>query len=343
MLLLKFVGKFLIYLVLTLISIFVIAYFAINPDTQIAMTAEYDDSIEAIQIDSSFFHSESYGITGDPVLIIVHGGPGFDFKNLLPLKALADSSNYVIFYDQRGSGLSPRVNPEEISIASSLADLDSVVENYRSDNKVNILGHGWGAALATEYTANNLEKVNKLILAESIYLKPEIAESRKQETAPGTASEVSNLFTMFTLFMEALHVKTPDDQAWMDYLLYKMMTIDISNNNPVSKYFCDSLNTDYFNVWRMGSFSNQRIMSEIVNEGNYVHDFSVGIENFSGETLIISSECNQVFGFDTQKEHESLFQNVDHVLIKDSGHLMFSEQTDTCLTLINDFLKSTSE
>jgi len=45
------------------------------------------------------------------------------------LKELSDEY-YVVFYDQRGSGLSPRVDPAELTLDSSIEDLDRIVEHY---------------------------------------------------------------------------------------------------------------------------------------------------------------------------------------------------------------------
>jgi hypothetical protein len=53
--------------------------------------------------------------------------PGADYRSLLDLKALADDY-FVVFYDQRGTGLSPRVeDPGELTYELYLDDLAAFV------------------------------------------------------------------------------------------------------------------------------------------------------------------------------------------------------------------------
>ena len=89
--------------------------------------------------------------------------------------ALADEY-YVVFFDQRGSGLSPRVNTEEITQESAIADLDSIVEYFGQGKIVNIVGHSWGAMLAPAYLGRYPEKVDHVVLAEPGFLNSEFAE-----------------------------------------------------------------------------------------------------------------------------------------------------------------------
>ena len=86
-----------------------------------------------------------------PPIVVVHGGPDFDHFYLLPeLDRLAGAFR-LIYYDQRGRGLSAAgVRPEDVSIASELDDLDLVRRHFGLET-VAVLGHSWGGVLAMEY------------------------------------------------------------------------------------------------------------------------------------------------------------------------------------------------
>ncbi len=71
-------------------------------------TVATDPSIPHIKIDDITFHAETFGEPTNPVVVVIHGGPGGDYGYLLNLHQLADEY-FVVFYDQRGAGLSPRV------------------------------------------------------------------------------------------------------------------------------------------------------------------------------------------------------------------------------------------
>ena len=100
---------------------------------------------------------------GQPI-VVLHGGPDFDHTYLLPdLDRLADAYR-LIYYDQRGRGRSAEgVRPEDVTLASDLADLDKVREHYRLA-KTAILGHSWGTVLALEYALRHPDRVSHLIL-----------------------------------------------------------------------------------------------------------------------------------------------------------------------------------
>ncbi len=62
------------------------------------------------------------------VIIVLHGGPGHDFRSLEGLAALSDSYR-VIFYDQRGAGLSERAPAEDLTLAGHMVKLGAVIDH----------------------------------------------------------------------------------------------------------------------------------------------------------------------------------------------------------------------
>src|SRR5262249_28515490 len=98
------------------------------------------------------------------VVIVLHGGPDFDHSYLLPeLDRLSDSYR-LIYYDQRGRGRSADgVNPEDVTLASDIADMEKVREHFKLDSVV-LLGHSWGTVLALEYALRYPQRVSRMIL-----------------------------------------------------------------------------------------------------------------------------------------------------------------------------------
>src|SRR5580765_7283461 len=85
---------------------------ASDPGNLIPKTVAEDPSLPAIDLAGTRFHAEAFGDANAPVLLVLHGGPGSDYRNLLPLQALADDGYRVVFWDQRGAGLSARHAPD---------------------------------------------------------------------------------------------------------------------------------------------------------------------------------------------------------------------------------------
>jgi proline iminopeptidase len=334
---LKITGK--IFLgIISIIIVFVIVMFIItNNDYSLPKTVEYDQSLPHIEIDSVIFHSETFGSDTNEVVIIVHGGPGNDYRYLLPLKQLS-KEYFVVFYDQRGSGLSPRVNVKEHSLENSLNDLANVIDYYAPDKKINIIGHSWGGMLASGYIAKHPDRVNKAVLAEPGMLTSEMAE--KFMAQYHIKLNWSYIKTMFLTIFESFHIETLDNQERIDYIFPKMATLN-EEGNPMRKYYCEeNIENSSFPTWRSSGIASQEIMKKLLNEkGNIEIDLVSGLGNFSNKVLFIVGECNQIVGEKFQREQMKYFPKSEMKIIKDAGHTMFGEKTAESIELMEQFFK----
>ena len=131
-------------------------------------TVDQDTSLPSISANGTQLHAEAFGNPDSALLIILHGGPGSDYRYLLNCKAFANQGYRVVFYDQRGSGLSKRHPKNSYSLQLMSDDLSAVIAHYRTSptQKVFFLGHSWGAMLATIYINQYPTRVNGVILAE---------------------------------------------------------------------------------------------------------------------------------------------------------------------------------
>jgi proline iminopeptidase len=95
---------------------------------------------------------------------VLHGGPDFDHRYLLPALDQFQDVFRLIYYDQRGRGQSAsNVRPEEVTLASEVDDLDKVRQHFGLDTAA-LFGHSWGAVLALEYALRHPSHVSQLIL-----------------------------------------------------------------------------------------------------------------------------------------------------------------------------------
>ncbi len=121
------------------------------PGNLVPATVDDNPSLPRVAIADTLLHSETFGDPTDPMIMVLHGGPGSDYRAMLPLRALADDGFFVVFWDQRGSGLSRRHDADSYSFEGYLEDLRLVLEHYTDapDQPVVFLGHSWGAMYAT--------------------------------------------------------------------------------------------------------------------------------------------------------------------------------------------------
>ncbi|MDR2381226.1 MAG: alpha/beta hydrolase [Bifidobacteriaceae bacterium] len=92
-----------------------------------------------------------------PVVLFVHGGPGFSETFLgYRVKKLLGEAATLVFWDQRGAGkslaASPWPVPYSITIEDVRRDMEAVVahlkQRYRRD-KIIVMGHSWGSILGS--------------------------------------------------------------------------------------------------------------------------------------------------------------------------------------------------
>ncbi len=130
--------------------------------TSVPPTVDNDPSLDHVELQGYRFHVRRYGDKSLPPIVVVHGGPGGDSKYLYPIQGLA-KNNHVIFYDQRGTGLSPRVHKEALTLDISLDDLHAVVSHYGGQGQVKLIGHSWGAMLVLGYLGRHPERVSHAV------------------------------------------------------------------------------------------------------------------------------------------------------------------------------------
>src|SRR5438309_8045682 len=100
---------------------------------------------------------------GLPV-VVLHGGPDFDRRYLLPDLDRLAAFLRLMYYDQRGRGLSAAgVRAEDVSMSSEMDDLDALRRRLGVETWA-VLGHSWGAVLAIEYAVRHPERVSHLVL-----------------------------------------------------------------------------------------------------------------------------------------------------------------------------------
>ena len=334
---LKKLARVLVYIALALMAIYLIFYLLAWGDYEVANTVEQDPSIPHLTISDVTFHSESFGNPENPVVIVLHGGPGNDYKYLLALKSLANEY-YVVFYDQRGTGLSPRVPGEQLTLENMVEDLHNIVLHFGKGNPVNIIGHSWGGMLASAYIGKYPNTVNKLILAEPGPLTPTIAKVYEAELKLTINWEL--IVHLGKAYFKSLHVEEIDDQARNDFFFQYFTSTKEVEHHPMAPYFCnnDITNAD-FDYWRFSATSSYEIMMKGMQGDKSSMNLADGGKAFTNKILFLAGDCNQLIGPDFQEQQRLLFANTEMVIINNAGHFMFSEEPDACDAAVRNFMQ----
>ena len=285
-----------------------------KPGALVPLTADEDSSIPSLAINGTLLHVEAFGKPTDPLLIVIHGGPGGDFRSLLNAKDFADDGFYVVFYDQRGTGLSKREDRSqyegEEAVQLFIDDLDAVINLFQfgPDQKVFLLGHSWGAMLATAYINQHPEKISGVVLAEPGGL-----------TWPQTEEYLSRS-NKVKLFTEAINDALVPEQiiagrSVHEVLDYKASFFSSYENAPGNTIG----NPGPYPFWRNGAVSFEALNE---NADRYGFNFTTNLQQYSREVLFLYSENNSAYGANWAETVSKPFPNVEIDIVNNCGHEM---------------------
>lgn len=279
-------------------------------------TVEHDPSLPSIPVNGTLLHSEAFGDPDSALLIILHGGPGADYRSLLNCKEFASQGWRVIFYDQRGSGLSKRHPKNSYSLQLMYDDLGAVINYYRrsATQKVFLLGHSWGAILATGYINKYPAAISGVILAEPgglVY--DDIQDYLKRARNVNPASELFNDVSYPDQFITGKE----DQHAVADYKYALAAVADGAKGNPTG-------NEARPPFWRFG----QVVAAALTEIGDKEKpDFTSNINQFSTKILFVYSENNKAYGLQYAQKVSSAFPHVQLFKVNGAGHDLLAFQT----------------
>lgn len=287
-----------------------------QPGLLVPRTVDQDGSLSSITVNNTQLHAEAFGNASDPMIVVLHGGPGLDYRYLLNCKALADHGYYVVFYDQRGSGLSKRESKSGFSLQIMMDDLSAVIAHYRKspDQKIILLGHSWGAMLATAYINQYPDVIDGTILAEpGGFVWQDIKEYIVRAQRYAITSETLNDATYLDQFISGRDT----DHEQLDYKFGLASISENSDVNPVG----NEANCPF---WRMGAIVN-RAMFEIGERDQ--PDWTVNLDAYTTKVLFLYSENNKAYGLEYAQHVSSAYSNVQLQRINGAGHDMLSFST----------------
>ncbi len=285
----------------------------------------------------------------NPSIIFLHGGPGGYIHSAIieQMKALSKNGYNVYLYDQIGSGLSDRLpKPKDYSFGKHLNDLDEIIKLQIKTNKVILIGHSYGGILATHFTADHPELVDKLILSSPGDLQPQ------RENNDGTVADLNKIYPTPSQYQ----FKTPIEvfeQTERDFLqpriVMSMLCAMVFNFKWASdKEFDDYTNTMASKFTKGMVADPKNVKPEEGGAGGYSHGFS----NYYGNLADVRSKLKQlnistlvIQGQYDQGEYSSVFEYADllkgeYKFIENAGHIIWWDKPNDYNNEIAKFLNS---
>jgi proline iminopeptidase len=290
-------------------------------------TVTEDASLPSIPVNGTHLHAETFGNPGDPMVIMLHGGPGSDYRSMLNAKALANDGYFIVFYDQRGSGLSQRHDKSSYSLQLMTDDLTAVISYYRKSpsQKIFLLGHSWGAMLATAYINSYPTAINGAILAEpGGFTWDETSDyiSRTKKLSP--FNENSN----DALYPDQFFTGKENEHEILDYKLALAANFDSREGNPLG-------NAGPYPFWRYGAVVQSALFETASKDG---FDWTTNLGQYKTKVLFCYSEFNKAYGPGHARLLASAYPQVQLEMIKGAGHEILYFGWNNFYPLVKNYL-----
>lgn len=299
-----------------------------EPGSLVPKTVDQNAALPSIFVNGAQLHSQAFGPEDGTLIICIHGGPGADYRYMLNCKTLATKGYRVVFYDQRGAGLSQRF-PRNwyLSQGNDAMDkifydeLKGVIAHYRTSvsQKVILLGQSWGAMLATAYAGKYPNEIDGLIVAEPGGLQwDDVLDYVDKSRSFGLWGETLNDATFIDQFITG----NENEHEILDYKLSVLaatnrivgdMGVKLGVNAPAD----------------VQSRSGAVVSAASFEIGQDLKpDFSAGISNFPVKTLFIYSSNNKAYPDSWAEKISSAYVKKEIFKAQGVGHSGMLDQID---------------
>lgn len=266
-------------------------------------------------------------------LVLIHGGPGGTHHGFHPWFGRAAEFARVIYYDQRGCGLSDyEPGPDGYSVEQAVEDLEGLRRALGVDTFV-LVGFSYGGFLAQYYTTRYPENVAGLVLVgASPGISADLGRSRQQtfisDEEQAQIREIRN----------QLRALAPE-REWSDA---EFMALLVYNNHVNG----DWKRQHYYkpSPERMAQIALYEWVQDGIFNGRMSQ--SAGRVDMTGAfdanpipTLILEGDWDLTWG---PEKREALSANHPHarmITFERAGHSIFSEDPDAFFSALREFIQ----
>ncbi|MBN1220953.1 MAG: alpha/beta hydrolase [Anaerolineae bacterium] len=295
-----------------------------------------DDHFWQVEPDIQLYH---FAAGEGRNVLIIHGGPGYPYRQLwLGLEPLTNKFKFH-FYDQRGCGRSTRpidrfssgnyyqnvqTLDQTLGLGAQIADIERI-RQILGDEKLILIGHSWGGFLAALYAAEFPEHVEAMILV------------APADVLVMSAEQGGGLF-------EEIRQRLPENKQ-AEFDAYLADYLDYGNIFTKSEADLVALNEVFAEYY--GAAAETPLPAEGESGGWMVHAmyFSMGLRHdyrdalrrVSAPVLVIHGK-NDLQPETVSRLYAEVFPNASFQVMDDSTHFPFEEQPEAFAAAVDKFL-----
>jgi proline iminopeptidase len=266
--------------------------------------------------------SIAYWLYGAPQKTIpifaVNGGPGLSHLYMVQndLWQRVSQHRQVIFYDQRGTGLSPLINPSAPqTIDAQVADLDAV-RAHLNLSKIDLCGDSYGGLLVIAYATAHPDRVHQLIISDGlaswssiVHLFPQVFPDKLEANALAAKASTA----------------TPDQQEQQG--LRDHFDMIFYDRAKLARYMANAKDLGY-----------SPKTGEAVGKATEKLDYTEALKKFNFPTLVITGRYDMNVAPLTAWQMYKAIPGAKFAVFEQSGHLPSYEEPEKYLKVLTDFL-----
>ena len=260
---------------------------------------------------------DAVGPADGPVVLMLHGGLGFDHTYFRPLfDRLARGGRRVVYVDQRGNGRSGRPPLDTITMEQLADDAAALLETVGAPGPAVVIGHSYGTFVAQELALRHTGVVAGLVLLGATPGQLGTGESGAEERqGPPPPPELQELMSTFPTDDDEFAAMAPKLMPWYFAQRSADEVAEITAHTILSR---DAMvrSMEVLGGWssvdRLGSISVPVLLM-------------VG-----GQDLFCSPPQSLRIA--------SRVPDAEVVVLEDSGHMLFHDEPDPFFHVLEDWL-----
>ncbi len=277
----------------------------LSVDTLVPPTVDEDPSLPTLAVPGSLLHGEVVGDPDDPLVVLLHGGPGADLVGMRRQLALADHGFQVLIYDQRGAGRSRRHDVGAFDRLDLVDELAALIADHSPDGTAALIGHSWGGQLAAMAVQELGDTVTAVVFVEPGPWTDERLAGMGLTSIDMTAAGLNDV-----MWLE--QVVSPADHARLDLRFLELM----SRQTPGYRMST----TDPMPFHRMGYVGWMNGAGTAPDAPPPDFDLVQGIEDWSGTAHFIWGSANEIMDADYRAAQEAPWPERTRLVVEGVGH-----------------------
>jgi proline iminopeptidase len=264
---------------------------------------------------------------GDPI-IFIQGGPGLRIEDWYPKFSKLSEKNLVVLFDHRGSIRSTgELNKDTMNFDVFVKDVE-IIRKSLGFEKVSLIGHCWGGALALRYTMEYPEFVDKLVLISAM---------------PASSNDLFVAATNYQTRLipykdEIFQIKESNeylngDRVTLDRLEEIYHTPNV-HDVEMAKFIAQKESA----TLELLTTRSKMLLLFIETEYSNSYSWYDKLKEFNHPTLILYGDSDWIPSFAFERIHESI-SNSKILKIQDSGHDVMLEKPEEIMEAMQDFFR----